>query len=285
MAGGAGGRPAGGDMVGIGGAGEVRFVAGIAIGRCAGKDVIDVAEIAGDGDVGAGEREGRVVVVEGCAGPRGCGVACVAGGGESRCGMGGVGGAVPVCLMAAVAGCGQGCVVVIGVALSAGQRSMCAGERECSVVVVEGRGAPAAGGVADGAVGGEAGGDVIGVGGAVEISLMAGVAGGGSGCVAVVGVALDAGERGVNAGERIVGVDGVIEVDGRPVGCVVAGVAGGGESSRSMSRVGGSVPVCLVTAEAGGGQSCVVVIGVALDAGQRGVCAGQRKDYVVIKGG
>ena len=60
-------------------------------------------------------------------------------------------------LVAPVAGCGQGRVVVVGVALRAGQGGVGAGERKRSVVVIEGGAGPRCGVVAEGAVGGEGG--------------------------------------------------------------------------------------------------------------------------------
>ena len=67
---------------------------------------------------------------------------------------------------------------------------------------------------------------MIGICGAVEVGLVAGVAGDWRVCVVVVDVALDAGKRGVFAGERVVCVERVVK------GCVgpgrrgVASVAG-----------------------------------------------------------
>src|SRR6185312_496213 len=69
VAGGAGGWPARRGVIRIGGPGEVRLMAGIAIGGRTGKHVIDVACRASYGGVSTREREGSVVVVEGRARP------------------------------------------------------------------------------------------------------------------------------------------------------------------------------------------------------------------------
>jgi len=65
----------------------------------------------------------------------------------------------------------------------------------------------------------------------------------------------------------------MIEVDVGPVRCRMAGVAGCGEPGCGVARVCRSIPIRLVAAVAGRGQRAVVVIGVALRAGQRCVCS------------
>ena len=67
------------------------------------------------------------------------------------------------------------------------------------------------------AVGGEPGGNVRRIGGALEVRLVAGVTGGGSVVVVIVGMALRAGHRGMFPSERIVREHGVIELGIRPV--------------------------------------------------------------------
>ena len=64
----------------------------------------------------------------------------------------GIRSAVPIGLVAAVAGSRQRGVVVVGVALRALQGGVCTREREGRVVVIKGGRAPARGCVADGAV-------------------------------------------------------------------------------------------------------------------------------------
>jgi len=54
----------------------------------------------------------------------------------------------------------------------------------------------------------------------------------------------------MHAGQRIVGVDRVIEIDRGPVCSGVACVAGGWECRGSVIRIVGSIPIRLVTSEA-----------------------------------
>ena len=215
----------------------------------------------------ARQREGCVVVIECRPGPRCRGVAGIAGGREARRRVIRIGGPVPVCLVAAVARrwaalcscCWCGTAVQASV--------VCApGERKRRVVVIERRGAPAAGRVADRAVGRESRRDVIRIRRPVEVRLVARVARGRRVGVVVVRVALRAGQRRVHARQRIVGVQCVIEVDVRPVGRCVAGIARGGEARSRMVGIRRAVPIRLVAAEAGCGQRRVVVVGVALRA-------------------
>ncbi len=60
---------AGSDVTGVGGAGEVGRMAGVAIGWGTYKDVVDVARCARNSDVRAGEWERSVVVIEHRASP------------------------------------------------------------------------------------------------------------------------------------------------------------------------------------------------------------------------
>jgi len=124
MAGSAGGRPSRRHMVRIRGPGEIRLMAGVTSRRRAGKNIVDVALDAINRGVRAGQREGRAVVIERGPGPCSGRMAGIARGGKPRRGVSRIGGAVPIGLMAAIAGGGQGCVVVIGVALCAGQGRM-----------------------------------------------------------------------------------------------------------------------------------------------------------------
>ena len=75
--------------------------------------------------------------------------------------------------MTSVAGGGKSGVVVVSVAGGAGDGGVRASERECGVVVVEGGRAPGARCMADGAVGGKAGGDVVGIRSSCEVRLVA----------------------------------------------------------------------------------------------------------------
>ena len=148
-------------------------------------------------------------VIESDGGPVcGC-VARCAGGGEGSRDVIWVGGFAEVVRVASIASGGQGFEVVIGVALQARDRCMGPGEREGRMV--EGRSGPSAGGVAHGAICREPGGHVSGIGGPVEVRLVAGVAGGGRRAVVIAYMALRASYRGVLAGEGIVGIASVIE--------------------------------------------------------------------------
>jgi len=117
-------------------------------------------------------------VIEGCAGPRGSGVAIRASCGEADGGVRRRVGPVVIGLVAANAGGGQGCVVVIYVTLRALHSEVGAGERKGPCGVIERGVSPAARGVAHGAVSWVAASDVIGIRGPGEIRLVAGVAGG-----------------------------------------------------------------------------------------------------------
>ena len=223
----------------------------------------------------SGERERGVVVVKRRSGPCSCGVARVAGGREACGCMIGVCGAVPVSLVAAVTRSRQRCVVVVGVALRAGDRRMRTCQREPRVVVIERRRAPTTRRMADRAVGREARRYVVRIRCAAVVGLVARVTSRGCVGVVVVRVALRAGQRRMHARQRIIRVLRVVEVDVCPIRCGVARVARGWEASRSVVGIRRAVPIRLMATEARCGQSRVVVISVALRAGDRGVRARQ----------
>ena len=105
MAGCAGRRPASCRVIGIRGSRVIRLIAGVAVRRSPRKNVFDVAEIACHRRMRASQWEGRVVVVERRDSPVGGGVAGIARGRKARRGVSRIGGAVPIGLMAAIAGC------------------------------------------------------------------------------------------------------------------------------------------------------------------------------------
>jgi len=123
--------------------------------------------------------------------------------------------------------------------------------------------------MADRTVGRESRGHMVRICCAVEIRLVAGIAGRWSVRVIVVRMALGAGQRGMSSGQWIVGIHRVIEVDVDPVRSRVARVAGRWKPGSRVAGVRRSSPIRLVAAEAGRGQRAVIVIGVALRAGQR----------------
>ena len=91
-------------VVGIRRCGKVRLVARVAGCRCPGVDVVYVALDAVDSHMRAGQWERRVVVIKGRSCPCSCAVTGVACGWESRCSMPRISRAVPIRLVAAVAG-------------------------------------------------------------------------------------------------------------------------------------------------------------------------------------
>lgn len=141
-----------------------------------------------------GQREGRVVVIERRRRPAAGGVADRAVRRESRGDVIGIRGAVVVGLVTAVARRGRGVVVVIRVALRAGQR----GVHTCKRIVgvhrmVKGHAGPVGSRMAGLTCGGETSRCVIRVGCPIPIGLMASVAGCGQRCVVVVHMALRTG--------------------------------------------------------------------------------------------
>lgn len=178
VAGCARGWPACRYVIGIGGACKVRLVAGVAIRWRPCEDIVDVALIASHVNMRSGKRERCVVVVEGSACPRGCGVAGLAGRRESCGSVRRILSPIPVGLMASVAVSRQCCVVVVGVAGGACNRGMRAGKRERSVVVIERRWAPGRGRMADRAIRWESRRHVIRIRRSREVRLVARIASG-----------------------------------------------------------------------------------------------------------
>jgi hypothetical protein len=148
-------------------------------------------------------------VIEGDGGPVCGGVASGASGGEAGSRVIRIVRSREVRPMAAIAGGWQGCEVVIDMALQTWDSGMRAGQRE--VRVIEGRSHPSAGGVAHGAVRGEAGSHVVRIPGPVEVGLVACVAGCGCGIVMIVYMALRARHACVLACQGIVSKKRVIE--------------------------------------------------------------------------
>ena len=125
-----------------------------------------------------------------------------AGLGEAGGGVRRIVGALEILEVARDAGCRQSGELAVGVARGASQRSVGANQRKLGVVVVEDRIEPIRGGVADGAIGGEPGGNVVRIvcgvkcGQVTTGALRRGIH------VVVVHVALRAGRVDMGAGER-----------------------------------------------------------------------------------
>ena len=198
---------------------------------------------------------------------------------EARCYVGWVGGASKVRLVAAVAGRRQRTgVVIVGVAAGARHCRVRARQRERRVVVVERRRGPARGRVALRAVRRECGGvgRVRRIRGPVVVRLVAADAG----CrqrtrVVIVGVAAGARHCRVRARqwERCVVV---VERRGCPACGVMALRAIRREARGHVVWIGRPGEVRLVAGIAGRRRIHVVVVGVALNTGQRGMHTRQR---------
>lgn len=189
------------DVIGIGGAGEILGVAGIAVERNRGVVVIDVALRARHGNVRPGQGELGGIVIETRSGPVGGAMAGFAGcretTGRVRRGVG----VVVIDLVAPNAIGGQRCVVVVDVARGASDSNVRPGERKLGRVVVKGRAGPVRCTVASLTRCREANAGMRRSVGVVEIGLMAADAGCGERPVvgAGAGVALRALHGGVEA--------------------------------------------------------------------------------------
>ncbi len=144
--------------------------------------------------------------------------------------------------------------------------------------MVEARGLPRDRGVAGLASLGEAAGDMVRVGGSLEVLQMAGNAGRGREVVVVVDVAVQADARriGVRVGQSKSN-RGVVKRCGLPGNGGVACLASLGEAAGNMVRVGGSLEVFQMAGNAGRDREVVVVVDVAVQADARriGVRVGQ----------
>lgn len=177
--------------------------------------------------------------------------------------------------MAGVAIGRHGCVVVIGVALRAGQSGMCAGQRKHRCVIECGR-SPVSGRVAQSAICREAGRHVSGVRGPGKIRLVAAVAGRWQRCIVVIGMATRARNSRMCAGQR---ESRVVMVKGRrrPGRSVMAGRAGCGEADLSVIGICCAVVIRRVAGVAIRRHGCVVIVGMALSAWNSKMSPRQRK--------
>jgi len=179
-------------------------------------------------------------------------------------------------------------VVVVDMAVRAGARRDRVGTGQGKVHhrVIEGCRGPGDSGVALGAVRREIGGDVIRIGGALEVFQVARNAIGAGQVVVVVDMAVDALARwnSVSAGEHKPG-GVVIELGVKPVVGGVAGLAGGGELGADVVRIYGRLKVGGVARVALSGEPHELAAGRAFVAGvtiDGGVGTGEREAIVVL---
>ncbi len=179
-------------------------MAAVAVGRQGRVVVVRVARRASHGDVRAGQRERRRVVIEGRPGPIRSAMASLARGWEAGRSMRRIGGSVEIRLVAADAGCRERPIVCAGagVALHARHSGVETSQRERRGAVIKGRRRPVGGRVADGAIGREACGHVSWIGCTREILLVATVAVCWQRGEVVIGVACRASHGNVGAGQR-----------------------------------------------------------------------------------
>ena len=230
------------------------------------------------GGVEAGQRERRVVVIEGRGGPVSRGVALRAIGWEAGSNVRRVGGSSKVGLVAPIASRGQRAgIVIVGVAACARHSYMGAGQRERCVVVIERRPRPVCRGVALRAIRWEITRHVRRVIRTREISLVASVACGRQRTVVAGcrGMALRALHGRMEAGQwercRV-----VVKGRRRPSGRRVAESAVGRECRSDVVRIRSGGEVALVTCVAISRRRRVVIVRVALRARNRRVLTRQR---------
>lgn len=216
-------------------AGEDRVVAGVGMAITAGGPLALVR---------AGV-DGKPRVIE--AGPCPCRgvVAGGAGGGESRGDVVRIRSGLVFRLVTGEAVGWSAGVAAVDVATGAGNFGVRTRQRKRSVVVIERGRHPRAGVVADLAIRGEPGADVVRVGGLLEVGLVARDAGRAESGKHAAGVTTGAGQADVRAGERERGF-GMIESRTRPAGGAVAHGAVCREARSHVVGVGGGLKVLAV---------------------------------------
>ena len=255
VTGGASGGKGRGDVVGV----RRRLIDGlvtvVAIGGSPPVHASDVTVHARDTDVGAGQRKGGQVVVEGGRGPGGGAMTNIALLGKLRCYVVRIGGGVETCQMARYASRAEPGKLTTRVAAGASQGGMCSRKSEASPGVIEDRARPGERGVAERAVRREAGRDVIRIGGPVVCIDMAGGALDRSPRELVIQMAGGTGQLRMGARQResdrsVIEVDvspGVRDVAERTIGREarggVVGVARGPEVRRMASDAGRWCPL------------------------------------------
>jgi len=238
--------------------------------------------------VRAGQREGRIVMVERGIGPDGCVMTDFARSGEARGGVRRVRRARVVLLMARVAKSAVQGIVVVDVAIGTEPRrhGMRARQLEAGGRVIERGVRPLHRVVTGVASGRERSRDVVHRGGRiVVIRLVARDAGGAGQVVIVVDVTIGASTRRhrVRASQREAGavvIEGCVE----PRAGAMALIASLREVGRHVIRVRGSLVVLQVATDAGRRVEAVVVVDVAIGALPRGdrVQSGEREAGAVV---
>lgn len=124
---------------------------------------------------------------------------------------------------------------------------------------------------------------MIRVGRAGEVRLVTRIARRRRARVIVVRMALNAGQSRMHPRKRVVRIRCMIECDRCPVRRRMACVARGRERRRDMIWIRGSGEISLVASVTSRRQGCVVVVGVALCAGNRGMRSSQWKHRSMIE--
>jgi len=182
---------------------------------------------------------------------------------KSSLGMVRIRSAVEVFLMASHAGCRRSCILVVGVALDAGQGCVVSGQCKTGFAVIEGCALPTGGAVAGRAVLREPCGGMIRVLGVVEIRQVAGHALCGSSREDVVHVALRAVDGGVRACQRELRL-AVVEGGSQPTGGGVAGLAILRKTGCGMVGVAGAVKIREMAGDALRRRAGILIIRMTL---------------------
>jgi hypothetical protein len=250
--------------------------------------VVHVAQLALHGGVRAGEREARRGVVKRGVVPGCCGMALLAGGGETRLHVVGIRRPLEIRQVATDArrvGSGQ-IVVVVHMAQLALHRSVRAGKREARRRVVKRGAGPRGSSVALLAGGGKSRLHVIGIRGPLEIRQVTTDARrvGAGQIVVAVHVALPAQNRGVRAGKREARRR-MVKCGAGPVDCSVALLAGRGETGLHVVGICRPLEILQVAADAIRAGQIVIIVHMAKGTLHRNMRTGQGEvRQVVVEG-
>ena len=273
-------------MVGIGCTVVVVRVTGVAVGRHAGILSAAVAGLASQGRVGARKRKTGFAVVNVFTVPVGCRMALSAVMRVPGCSMVWIGRAVVVVRVTGIAVGRQPGVLSAAVAGLASQGRVGSGKRKTGFIVVKVCTAPSGCCMALSTVMRKSGRGMVGIGCAVVVVRMTGVAVGRQPGVLSAAVAGLASKRRMGPGKWETGFV-VAEVCTAPVGCCVALGAVMRVSGRGMVGIGSIVVVVRVTGIAIGRGSLEYQIRMTFTAVQSGVCAAENESCgaVVIEVG